>query len=508
MICKKESGEMEKVEYLLKMKNIQKSFPGVQALKDANLQVKKGSVHALMGENGAGKSTLMKVLIGIYQPEGGEIWFKGKPQKISSTEVALKLGISMIHQELTPILDMKVCENIFLGREPIKKVTRLVDDKKLLANTNDLFNELGIKGISPACKMRDLSIAQIQMVEIAKAISYQSDLIIMDEPTSAISETEVQTLFEMIRLLKQRGISIIYISHKVDEIFAITDEITVFRDGEYVGTETTENMSKDKLFSMMVNRDLTNYFVKSKHEIGEVVFETKHLTVDGLITDINIKLHRGEILGLAGLMGAGRTEIVETIFGLHKITSGEIYKNGKKIEIKCVADAIKNKISLATEDRKLYGLFLDLSVKQNTTICNLDQLCSKISFVKRKEEEKVTNQMVDMLNIKMPSIHQYVHNLSGGNQQKVVLAKWLLTQPDILILDEPTRGIDVGAKSEIYSIMDDLTKQGKSIIMISSEMPEVLGMSDRILVVQGGQIRAEFSREEATQEKIIQYAVN
>lgn len=499
---------MGREEYLLEMKHIQKSFPGVQALKGANLSVKKGSVHALMGENGAGKSTLMKVLIGIYQPDEGEIIFKGKQQKIHSTEIALKLGISMIHQELTPILDMKVCENIFLGREPVKKIIHLVDDKKLIADTTALFDELGIQGISPVSKMRDLSIAQIQMVEIAKAFSYESDLIIMDEPTSAISEAEVQTLFTMIRSLKQRGISIIYISHKVDEIFAVSDEITVFRDGEYVGTELTENMTRDKLFSMMVNRDLTNYFVKSEHEIGEIIFETRHLTVDGLIEDINLTLHKGEILGLAGLMGAGRTEIVETIFGLHKISSGEIYKDGRKIDIKNTTDAINHKISLATEDRKLFGLFLDLSVKQNTTICRLGKLCNKLTFVKNKKEEQITEQMVQKLNIKTPSINQLVHNLSGGNQQKVVLAKWLLTEPDILILYEPTRGIDVGAKSEIYAIMDELTRQGKSIIMISSEMPEVLGMSDRILVIQGGRITAEFSRGEATQEKIIQYAVN
>jgi inositol transport system ATP-binding protein len=500
-------GEIMNNEYILQMKGIKKSFPGVQALNNVSLNVKKGTVHALMGENGAGKSTLMKVLIGIYQADEGEIIFKGNSVTIGNTHNALKLGISMIHQELNPVMEMKVSENIFLGREPISKFTRLVDDKKLYADTMDLFEKTGIMGISPNTKMKELSIAKIQMVEIAKAISYDSDLIIMDEPTSAISESEVETLFNIIRSFKEKGIATIYISHKVDEIFKISDEITVFRDGEYIGTENTSDMTHEKLFSMMVNRDLKDYFVKTRNEIGDdVVLEVKNLTRTGKFKDVSFKLYRGEILGIAGLMGSGRTEIVEAIFGIHPYNSGEIFKDGKKLDITCVRDAIQNKISLATEDRKLYGLFLNLSVKHNISICCLNRFSNKLALVKTKPETDCVKEMATNLRVKTPSINQIVNNLSGGNQQKVVLCKWLLTQPDILILDEPTRGIDVGAKAEIYNIMDTLAKQGKSIIMISSEMPEILGVSDRIIVVRGGQITAEFDKNEATQEKIIKYA--
>lgn len=497
---------MEGRELLLEMVDIQKQFPGVLALNHAQLKVRKGTAHALMGENGAGKSTLMKILLGIYQKDGGKIFFKGREETIASPEAALKLGISMIHQELTPILDMRVCENVFLGREPVKRITRLVDEAKLVENTKKLLASLGITGIEPQEKMRNLSIAQWQMIEIAKAFSYNSDLIIMDEPTSAISEAEIKTLFKIIRQLKARGISIIYISHKIDEIYAICDEITVFRDGSYVGTDSVGNMPRERLFTMMVDRDLSNYFIKSSHEIGEVFFETKHLTVEGKITDVNLSLRRGEILGIAGLVGAGRTEIVETIFGLHKISSGEIYKNGKQIFIRNVADAIENGIALASEDRKVFGLCLGLDILSNITICNLKKYCNRLQLVKRREETKVSRNMIDKLKIKTPSMAQYAKNLSGGNQQKIVLAKWLLMEPDILILDEPTRGIDVGAKSEIYAIMDELTRQGKSIIMISSEMPEVIGMSDRVLVVREGKVVGELQGEEISQERIIQHA--
>lgn len=493
-------------DYILQMKGINKSFPGVKALDNAKLNVEKGTVHALVGENGAGKSTLMKILIGIQQPDDGTINFKGSSVTIKNTHDALKMGISMIHQELYPIMEMTVSANIFLGREPVNKLTGMVNKKKILSDTIELFKKINIVGISPKAKMKDLNIANMQMVEIAKAVSYNADLIIMDEPTSAISEKEVDTLFNIIRELRKKKISIIYISHKLDEIFRISDEVTVLRDGKYIGTEETSKMNNDKLFTMMVNRDLDDYFIKTSNKKEKIVFEVKNLTSAGKFKDISFKVYQGEILGIAGLMGAGRTEIVESIFGMAKYDSGEIYKDGKKIVIKKVKDAIRNKISLATEDRKLYGLFLGLSVKHNITISSLNKFSGKSTFVNSKAETKEVKQIIKRLTVKTPSINQILNNLSGGNQQKVVLCKWLLTDPDILILDEPTRGIDVGAKAEIYSIMESLTKMGKSIIMISSEMPEILGVSDRILVIKSGQISVELDKKEATQKKIIENA--
>jgi len=494
-------------DYILQMKGIKKRFSGVIALSGANLMVKRGTVHALVGENGAGKSTLMKVLIGLYHADEGEIIFNDKHVNISSIHQALNLGISMIHQELSSIMDMRICDNVFLGREPEIKVKGFINDGKLIKNTADLFESLGIKGISPKEKMSNLSVARLQMVEIAKAVSYNSDLIIMDEPTSAISEAEVEMLFNIISSLKKKNIAIIYISHKMDEIYKITDEITVLRDGEYIGTKPTSEMTRDMLYTMMINRDLKNYFVKSKREIGnEIALEVRNLSCKGVFDDISFNVKKGEILGIAGLMGAGRTEIVESIFGLRKTNAGEIYKSGEKITINNVADAIKNKLSLATEDRKQFGLFLELPVKQNVSICYLSEICNKLLLVKKNKEIQKVTDIISALRVKTPSLAQFVKNLSGGNQQKVVLSKWLLTSPDILILDEPTRGIDVGAKTEIYNIMDNLTKQGKAIIMISSEMPEILGVSDRIIVVRGGKITGEFAVEEATQEKIIKCA--
>jgi len=500
---------MQAGPFLLEMDEICKSFPGVRALDRAKLRVTRGTVHALMGENGAGKSTLMKILIGIYHADTGKIIFKGQEAEITSPNIALKMGIAMIHQELMPILDMRVYENIFLGREATNFM-RLVDDRAMIRACSDLFGELGIEGISPTTKMRELSVAYLQMVEIAKAYSFHSDLIIMDEPTSAISEKEVETLFRMIRKLRGEGIGIIYISHKIDEIFEICDEITVFRDGKFVGHDTVANMTRDHLYSLMVARDLTNYFAKSKHERGEVLFEVKNLSLDKKFHDISFQLRKGEILGICGLMGAGRTEIVETIFGIRKASGGTLYRNGREIAINSVRDAMRQGIALATEDRKTYGLFLELDIRQNTTICYLNQISRRSPFLRQKKETELTNGMVNALNVKTPSIYQMARNLSGGNQQKVVLAKWLISEPDILILDEPTRGIDVGAKSEIYSIMDDLTKRGKSIIMISSEMPEIIGMSDRIIVVREGEITAELdnSDRQVTQEDIIRYAAN
>jgi inositol transport system ATP-binding protein len=354
--------------------------------------------------------------------------------------------------------------------------------------------------------MRKLSIAEIQMVEIAKAVSYNADLIIMDEPTSALSETEVEALFEIIEHLRINKIAVIYISHKMDEIFKITDEITVLRDGKHIGTDFTEKFNRDRLFTMMVARELGNYFRKSEHEIGEEVLQVENLCLSHKLHNVSFSLHRGEILGLAGLVGAGRTEIAESIFGMHRKATGKIRFFGKEIKISGVKDAIENGVALATEDRKSFGLFLGLSVRQNTSVCSLDRICGKLSFVHKKKEDELVDQAIKDLRIKTSGKAQLVCNLSGGNQQKIVLAKWLATKPAILILDEPTRGIDVGSKAEIYQIMNELTKQGTSIIMISSEMPEIIGMSDRVIVVQEGRIVGDLSRSDITQERIIQLA--
>lgn len=491
--------------YILDVENATISFPGVLALDHVHLKVKKGTVHALMGENGAGKSTLMKILIGIYHPNEGTVTFKGEQVKIENTHDSLSKGISMIHQELSPVPYMTVAENIFLGREPLYGKTGLVNMRKMVNDTLALFEKLKIKGINPKSKMRDLSIANMQMVEIAKAISYNADLIIMDEPTSAITEKEVEHLFEIIRDLKEKGISIIYITHKMDEVFKISDEVTVLRDGKYIGTEAASNLNKEKLIEMMVGRELKNIFVKEKTEIGDIVLSVRNLTKKGQFEDVSFDLRKGEILGIAGLMGAGRTEVIQSIFGITAPDSGEIYINNKKINIKTPEDAIKHKMALLTEDRKQSGLFLTLSVKDNIIMANMKSFIKGL-FVNNKKVNKTCEDERGRLTIKTPSINQRIQYLSGGNQQKVLISRWLLTYPDILILDEPTRGIDVGAKAEIHKLMSALAKEGKAIIMVSSELPEILGMSDRILVMHEGKLNGEISNEEATQERILEFA--
>lgn len=491
--------------YILEVENATISFPGVLALDKVNLKVKKGTVHALMGENGAGKSTLMKILIGIYHADSGSVKFRGEELKIENTYDALKKGISMIHQELSPVPYMTVAENIFLGREPVYAKTGIVNMHKMVNDVIALFERLEIKGINPKSKMKELSIANMQMVEIAKAISYDSDLIIMDEPTSAITEKEVEHLFEIIHSLKAKGISIIYITHKMDEVFKITDEVTVLRDGKFVGAEPASNLNKDKLIEMMVGRELKNVFPKEETEIGEVILSVRNLTKQGQFKDVSFDLRRGEILGIAGLMGAGRTEVIQAVFGITKPDSGEIYIHGQKVEIKTPEDAIKNKMALLTEDRKQSGLFLTLSVKDNIIMASMSSFLRGI-FVNNKKANETCEAEKGKLAIRTPSINQRIQFLSGGNQQKVLISRWLLTDPDILILDEPTRGIDVGAKSEIHKLMSGLAKEGKGVIMVSSELPEVLGMSDRILVMHEGRLTGELSREEATQERVLEFA--
>lgn len=491
---------MENEEYILQMLNISKRFPGVNALDNVTLNIERGKVHALMGENGAGKSTLMKVLIGMYRADEGEVIFKGKKVNINSPKEAIHQGISMIHQELNPIPEMTVAENIYVGREPQYRFSRVLNRRELKNRTIKLFEDLGMK-LNPTSKLSSLSVAEMQIVEIAKAISFNSDIIIMDEPTSAISEREVDKLYEIIRKLTSQGKAIIYISHKMDEIFKICDTVTVLRDGKYIDTKPIGELNKQTLISLMVGRELGNIFQKDEANIGEVALEVIGLNLKGKFKNISFNVRKGEILGIAGLMGAGRTELVETVFGVNKADSGEIIIKGKKTKINSPKDAINSRIALVSEDRKLLGLNLKSSVKDNITLANLNDYCLINQIIKIKKERKVADQQIQNLKVKTPTRNKIVNSLSGGNQQKVVIAKWLLCNPDILILDEPTRGIDVGAKSEIHKIMSILVREGKAIIMISSEMPEILGMSDRVIVLHEGKVTGEFLREELSTEK-------
>ncbi len=494
------SGEGAKV--LLEMKGVQKSFPGVRALCGVDLVVRSGTVHALIGENGAGKSTLMKILAGIYQPDEGSIRFKGEPVTITDPRASIDCGIAMIHQELSPIPEMSIAENVFLGREPVFGLTRIVDTRTMHRNTKALFAEIGME-VDPGRQMSDLSVAEMQMVEIVKAISYDSDLIIMDEPTSAITDREVEKLFEIIRTLTAKGKAVIYISHKLDELFVIADEITVMRDGAYITTQPAEEMSRQQLISLMVGRELRDIYPRLNSARGEVVLEVDNLASGDRFSNIDFKLHRGEILGIAGLMGAGRTELVETVFGFRKATAGSIRVNGEPVVIDSVRKAIDLGMALVSEDRKLFGLNLKASVKDNITLVDLARFCRLNQIIDFGAEKRAVDAQIRALGIKTPSRNQNVNSLSGGNQQKVVLAKWLLGEPDILILDEPTRGIDVGAKAEVHKIMAALAEAGKAVIMISSELPEILGMSHRVLVLHEGRKTGEFSREELDQEKIM-----
>ena len=489
-------------EYVLSMEGISKQFPGVRALSNVKLNARKGSVHALMGENGAGKSTLMKCLIGIYAPDSGTITFKGEKLNITNTHYALSKGISMIHQELSPIPQMTVAENIYLGREPTTWCG-LVDMRKMNRMASELLDRLHIK-IKPTAKMHELSIANIQLAEIAKAVSYNSDLIIMDEPTSAITEAEVEGLFNIIRSLKAQGCAVIYISHKMDEIFKITDEVTVFRDGQYMGTDATADLTDAILIEKMVGRTLTDMFHKETTDMGSVFLDVQNLSGKGF-RNVSFQVKRGEILGVAGLMGAGRTELIEAVFGVTRSHGGSIRVDGKAVKINSPADAIRSGMALLTEDRKLTGLYLNASVRENMFFANINNYMIG-PFIHFKKIGKDCERMRGLMRIKTPSLLEIIRNLSGGNQQKVLISRWLLTEPDLLILDEPTRGIDVGAKSEIYRLMTEFVRSGKAIIMISSELPEVLGMSDRILVMHEGDKVGELSRAEATQEKILQMA--
>lgn len=495
-------GDRLATDVLLQMKNIHKTFPGVYALKGVDFELRAGEVHAILGENGAGKSTLIKILGGIYSADQGEIYIEGQKVEIRGVSDAQKCGIAIIHQELVLVPYMTVAENIFLGREPMKGA--IVDSAKMYEDAQRLIDSYGFN-ISAKSMIRDLTIAQQQLVEIIKAISYNSKILVMDEPTSSISEKEVKFLFETMRNLTAKGVGIIYISHRMSELSEICDRVTVMRDGSYIGTRVVKETTNDELISMMVGRELKNYYTRDFSKDGEVILRCENINDHKTVKGVSFEVKKGEIVGFAGLIGAGRSEVMKCLFGLTKDYTGDIYIEGKKVEIRSPSDAIKHGIALVPEDRKQEGLFHIQSVKFNSTIVVLKEFIKGISVNRRKEEE-ITQRYIELMSTKTPSMEQAVGKLSGGNQQKVMIGRWLATSPKILILDEPTRGVDVGAKSEIYAIMNDLAKSGMAIIMISSEMPELINMSDRIYVMCEGKITGCLNHEEVTQEKIMRLA--
>ena len=484
---------------LIELKDIHKSFYGVEVLHGVNFVLQSGSVHALMGENGAGKSTLMKVIAGVHTADSGKVFLDNKEVEISSPAKARELGIAMIHQELSSELEMSVAENIYLGREPGR--FGMVDYRQLYHQTDELLKNLGIH-LNPRTKMKRLRVADQQMVEIAKALSADVRLIIMDEPTSSLTDTEVDKLFDIINNLKKRGVSILFVSHKINEVRRIADRVHILRDGEYIATLKKEEITEEAIIKSMVGRTLENIFVKQYAEIGEIALEVRNLCTKNFLKNISFNVRKGEIVGFAGLVGAGRSEVMRAVFGLDAISEGEILIDGKPVRINSPSDAIKHGLGLVPEDRKHDGLILGMSVMKNGSIVMLDKL-SKHGLINDALEYETIESYVEKLSIKTPSMEKEVKDLSGGNQQKVVVAKWLANNPQILIVDEPTRGIDVAAKKEIHNLISNLAKSGVAIIMISSEMPEVLGMCDRIYVMHEGRIRSELCREEATQEKIM-----
>jgi ribose transport system ATP-binding protein len=489
---------------VLDMIDIVKRFPGVLAVDRARLDLRPGEVHCLVGENGAGKSTLMKVLAGAQPMDEGEIRLEGEPIHITSPHHAQQLGISMIYQEFNLSPFLSVAENIYLGREPRFGKTPFINWTKMNRDARELLARIRVD-LDVRRPVNECSVAQQQMVEIAKALSFNAKIIVMDEPSATLTDHELDALFALIRNLKEQGIGMIYISHRLEEIFAIGDRVTVMRDGLYVGTHDVGDISREQLIKMMVGRELKDEFPKEDFERGEERLRIESLTRDGVFEDVSFSLHQGEIVGLTGLVGAGRTEVARAIFGADALTSGSVYLDGKAVTVRSPQDAIRRGIGLLTEDRKNQGLVLGMNVRENTTLANLSSLVSGL-FISRSRERETTKRFIDELQIKTPSTEQTVQNLSGGNQQKVVLAKWLFTESRVLIFDEPTRGVDVGAKIEIYRLMNDLVRQGVAILMISSEMPEVLGMCDRILVMHEGRLAGELARDEATQEAIMHLA--
>lgn len=492
-------------EFLLEMKNISKSFPGVKALDDVSLSVRPGSIHSLMGENGAGKSTLMKCLFGIYDEDDGEVYLDGARVKFVNTKQAMESGVAMVHQELNQVHTRNVMENIWLGRFP-KRGPLAINHHKMYESTKEIFEDLNIE-IDPKAIISKLSVSERQMVEIAKAVSHHARVIVFDEPTSSLTEDEVEHLFKIIFELKERGCSIIYISHRMSEILRISDEVTVMRDGKWVATNNAADLSMETLIKQMVGRELTNVFPPKDNVPGEVQLEVKNLSaLYQHLQDVSFNLHKGEILGIAGLVGAGRTEVLENLFGLATVKDGEIIKDGKAIRNKNSRMAKKNGFAMITEERRVTGILGPLNIRANTTIANLQNYLKRNFYISEKQMIKDTDWAIEALSIKTPGQHTAIRSLSGGNQQKVIFGRWLLTNPDILLLDEPTRGIDVGAKYEIYQLMINLAKEGKSIIMVSSELPELLGVCDRILVMSGGRLAGEVEAKTTDQEAIMALA--
>lgn len=497
---------MEKSIPFLEMKGISKSFPGVKALENINLSLHKGEVLALLGENGAGKSTLMKILSGVYQKDEGKVFIEGSEVEIKTVKDAENLGISIIHQELSVLPNLTVAENLFLGNEIIDKATKRLDKKAMNNACREYLKQIGCN-VEPDEYVRNISVGEMQMLEIVKAISKNSNVIVMDEPTTALTEAETNNLFKVVKMLKSKSIGIIYISHRLDEIFAICDRINVLRDGKYVGEVEVNDVSKDDLITMMVGRKMEEQYPYEEPINIRTILKLKDVCLEGILEAINLEIRAGEILGMSGLMGAGRTEVAKVIFGEYKKTSGIIEMDGKEVNINCPKDAINRGIAYLSENRKEEGLILPLSVRENMTLPSLDKFENKVFRINKKDEKSTVNEYIKKLLIKTPNQEQLIKNLSGGNQQKVIIAKWLIESPKVLIIDEPTKGIDVGAKKEIYDVLNSLKAEGKAIVMISSDMPEVLGISDRVVVMHEGKITGELTREEATQENIMKLAI-
>lgn len=487
------------------MIDVSKSFPGVKALDNVNLRVRPHSVHALMGENGAGKSTLLKCLFGIYEKDQGKIFFKGEEINFTSSKEALENGVSMVHQELNLVLQRTVMDNMWLGRYPTKGW--FIDHGKMYDDTKRIFDELDID-IDPRVKVGTLSVSQMQMIEIAKAFSYDAKIVIMDEPTSSLTEKEVNHLFKIINKLKEKGCGIVYISHKMEEIFQLCDEITILRDGQWVATQPLEGMTMDQIIGMMVGRELTQRFPEKTNQPKEVILEVERLTAKNQpsIKDVSFNLHKGEILGIAGLVGAKRTDIVETLFGIRDHSDGVIKLHGKEVANRNAHEAIQNGFALVTEERRSTGIYSRLDIAFNSLIANMDNYKGSMGLLSDNKMKSDTQWVIDSMRVKTPTQQTQIGSLSGGNQQKVIIGRWLLTQPEILMLDEPTRGIDVGAKFEIYQLILELAKKDKGIIIISSEMPELLGITDRIMVMSNGRVAGIVNTKETDQSEILRLA--
>ncbi|MFM5784086.1 galactose/methyl galactoside ABC transporter ATP-binding protein MglA [Aeromonas caviae] len=492
-------------EWLLEMIDVSKSFPGVKALDNVNLRVRPHSVHALMGENGAGKSTLLKCLFGIYEKDQGKIFFKGQEINFTSSKEALENGVSMVHQELNLVLQRTVMDNMWLGRYPTKGL--FVDHGKMYQDTKHIFEELDID-IDPKVKVGTLSVSQMQMIEIAKAFSYDAKIVIMDEPTSSLTEKEVNHLFKIINKLKEKGCGIVYISHKMEEIFQLCDEITILRDGQWVATQPLKGMTMDQIIGMMVGRELTQRFPEKTNQPKEVILEVEHLTAKNQpsIKNVTFNLHKGEILGIAGLVGAKRTDIVETLFGIRDRSEGTIKLHGKEVANHNAHEAIQNGFALVTEERRSTGIYSRLDIAFNSLIANMDNYKGSMGLLSDNKMKSDTQWVIDSMRVKTPTQQTQIGSLSGGNQQKVIIGRWLLTQPEILMLDEPTRGIDVGAKFEIYQLILELAKKDKGIVIISSEMPELLGITDRIMVMSNGRVAGIVNTKETDQSEILRLA--